>query len=100
MFIQQIHRLHGMPGTIVSDRDSRFTTPFWRSFMKALGTSVQTSTAIHAQSDRQSEQTNRTMQTMLRAFVSSRQDDWPKYLSPVEFAYNDGTLVREQHHST
>jgi hypothetical protein len=77
MFIQHIHRLHGMPRTIVSDRDIRFTAPFWRSFMQALGTAVHMSTAFHPQSDGQSERTNRTIETMLRAFVSSRRTIGP-----------------------
>lgn len=89
LFIKEVHRLHGVPKSIVSDRDSRFTSGFWRGLMKALGTEVRMSTAFHPQTDGQSERTNRTMQTLLRAYVSSQQGDWVRYLPLMEYAYND-----------
>jgi hypothetical protein len=89
LFVKEVHRLHGIPNGIVSDRDPRFTNPFWRELMKELGTSLHLTTAFHPEADGQSERTNRTMQTMLRAFVSAHQKDWARYLPLVEFAYND-----------
>jgi hypothetical protein len=75
-----------MPTSIVSDRDPRFTSNFWRAFVKLLGTELAMSTAYHPQSDGQTERMNRTMEDMLRGFVGPRQGDWCRYLSMVEFA--------------
>jgi len=57
IYIQEIIRLHGIPLLIVSNRDSMFTSRFWRAFQKVLGTELQMSTAYHPQTDGQSEQT-------------------------------------------
>ena len=55
VYIREIVRLHGVPISIVSDRDPRFTTDFWKSFQKAMGTWLTMSTAFHPQTDGQSE---------------------------------------------
>ena len=68
-YIDEIVRLHGVPSSIVSDRDPRFTSHFWQAFQKALGTRVNMSTAYHPQTDGQSERTIRTLEDMLRACV-------------------------------
>ena len=57
LYIQEVLRLHGVPVSIVSDRDSRFTMHFWKSFQKAMGTQLTMSTAFHPQTDGQSERT-------------------------------------------
>jgi hypothetical protein len=88
-FMREVHRLHGVPRAIISDRDKLFTSALWKDFMRELQTSLHLTTAFHPEADGQSERTNRTMTTMLRAFVSSHQKDWLKYLPLVEFAYND-----------
>ena len=62
-------RLHGVPVSIVSDRDPRFTSRFWLSLQTALGTRLHFSTAFHPQTDGQSERTIRTLEDMLRACV-------------------------------
>ena len=87
-FLREVHRLHGVPRAIISDRDKLFTSALWKDFMRALQTSLHLTTAFHPEADGQSERTNRTMTTMLRAFVSSHQKGWHKYLPLVEFAYN------------
>ena len=51
LYIQELIRLHGMPVSIVLDRDPRFTTHFWKSFQKAMGTQLTMSTAFHPQTD-------------------------------------------------
>ncbi|MGV8000504.1 hypothetical protein PJP08_29305, partial [Mycobacterium kansasii] len=61
MFIDEIVRLHGVPVSIVSDRDSRFTSQFWRSFQRAMGTDLQLSTAYHPQNDGQTERVNQIL---------------------------------------
>ena len=57
LYIREIVRLHGVPVFIVSDRDPRFTTHFWKSFQKAMGTRLTMSTSFHPQMDGQSERT-------------------------------------------
>ena len=89
LFVDRVFVRFGMPTSIVSDRDPRFTSHFWKAFVKLLGTEIAMSTAYHPQTDGQTERMNRTMEDMLRGFVGPRQDDWCKYLSMVEFAYNN-----------
>ena len=69
LYIREIVRLHGVPISIVSDRDPRFTTHFWKSFQKAMGTRLTMSTAFHPQTDGQSERTIQVLEDMLRACV-------------------------------
>ncbi|KAJ8753354.1 hypothetical protein K2173_019753 [Erythroxylum novogranatense] len=68
-YIDEIVRLHGVPDSIVSDRDPRFTSRFWGSLQEALGTKLNFSTTFHPQTDGQSERTIRTLEWMLRACV-------------------------------
>ncbi len=77
-----------MPITFYN-RDPRITSHFWKAFVKLLGTEIAMSTAYHPQTDGQTERMNRTMEDMLRGLVGPRHDDWCKYLSMVEFAYNN-----------
>ena len=88
LFLDNIFRLHGLPKTIICDRDSRFTSHFWKALFDLLGTKIATSTAFHPQTDGQTERTNRTLEQILRIYVSYKQNDWDKYLSTAEFAYN------------
>ena len=89
IYVKEIVRLHGVPLSIVSDRDARFTSSFWKSLHKALGTRLAFSTAFHPQTDGQSERTIQTLEDMLRACVLDFQKGWNTYLSLVEFAYNN-----------
>ena len=82
-------RLYGVPISIVSDRDPRFTTHFWRSFLKAMGTQMTMSTTFHLQIDGQSERTIQVLEDMLRACVLYHKGCWEEYLPLVEFAYNN-----------
>ena len=88
-YISEIVRLHGVPVSIVSDRDTKFTSEFWRAFQKALGTKVHMSTAYHPRTDGQSERTIQTLEDMLRACVLDWKGSWVKYLPLAEFAYNN-----------
>ena len=87
LYIQEIVRLHGVPVSIVSDRDSRFTAHFWKSFQKAMGTRLTMSTAFHPQTDGQSERTIQVLEDMLRACVLDQKGSWEEHLPLVEFAY-------------
>lgn len=69
MYIEQIVRLHGVPASIVSDRDTRFVSQFWKSLHKVLGTKLNFSTSFHPQTDGQSERTIQILEDMLRACV-------------------------------
>ena len=79
---------HGMPKTMVSDRDPRITAKFWRELQRLLGTEVQLTTARHAQTDGQSEREIQTIITALRSYVNAMGDDWGGYLPALELALN------------
>ena len=88
LYVDEVVKFHGMPVSIVSDRDPRFTSRFWLKLQKALGTSLHFSTVFHPQTDGQSERTIQTLEDMLRAYILDFKDGWVKYLSLAEFAYN------------
>ena len=89
IYVREIVRLHGVPKTIVSDRDAKFGSMFWKSLQDALGTKLQFSTAFHPQTDGQSERTIQTLEDMLRSCVLSWKGSWEDQLELVEFAYNN-----------
>lgn len=89
IFMREVVRLHGVPESILSDRDPRFTANFWRAFWQQLGTTLTMSTAYHPQTDGQTERANRTLEEVLRAYVNFKQDDWDERLSAVELAVNN-----------
>nr|GEZ44387.1 putative reverse transcriptase domain-containing protein [Tanacetum cinerariifolium] len=69
LYLKEIVCKHGVPVSIISDRDPIFTSRFWRSLQKSLGMNLDMSTAYHPQTDRQSERTIQTLEDMLRACV-------------------------------
>lgn len=89
LYIKEIIRLHGVPVSIVSDHDSRFTSAFWKSLQKALGTDLRLSTAFLPQTDGQSKRTIQTLEDMLRACALDFKGNWERHLPLVEFAYNN-----------
>jgi hypothetical protein len=89
LYIKEIVRLHGIPVSIVSDRDPRFTSRFWRSLQEALGTKLTFSTAFHPQTDGQTERTIQTLEDMLRLCVLEFKRSWIQYIPLIEFAYNN-----------
>jgi len=89
IYIKEIVKLHGVPSSIVSDRDPRFTSRFWGALHEALGTQLRFSTAYHPQTDGQSERTIQTLEDMLRACVLELHGNWDQYLPLVEFACNN-----------
>jgi hypothetical protein len=91
LFFREIIRLHGIPNTIVSDRDAKFLSHFWRSLWNKLGTKLLFSTTCHPQTDGQTEVVNRTLSTMLRAVLDKNLKRWEDCLPHVEFAYNHAT---------
>ncbi|KAF5798016.1 putative nucleotidyltransferase, Ribonuclease H [Helianthus annuus] len=89
LYVNKIVSLHGIPLSIVSDRDSRFTSHFWSSFQRAMGTRLNLSTAYHPQTDGPSERTIQTMEDMLRACVIDFGGNWDEHLPLIEFSYNN-----------
>ena len=81
--------LHGIPTSIVSDWDPRFTSRFWVSLQEALGTKLRLSSAYYPQTDGQTERRIQTLEDLLRACVLDHQGDWEKCLPWVEFSYNN-----------
>ena len=89
LFVREVVRHHGVPESILSDRDPRFTAHFWRSLWAQLGTKLTMSTAYHPQTDGQTERANRTLEEGLRHYVNLRQTDWDDHLDAQEIAVNN-----------
>ncbi|GKB55015.1 reverse transcriptase domain-containing protein [Tanacetum coccineum] len=89
IYIDEIVARHGVPVSIISDRDGRFTSRCWQTVQKALGTRLDMSTAYHPQTDGQSERTIQTLEDMLRACVIDFGGSWDVYLPLAEFSYNN-----------
>ncbi|KAK1423842.1 hypothetical protein QVD17_19151 [Tagetes erecta] len=89
LYMDEIVTRHGVPISIISDRDSRFTSRAWQTFQKALGSRLDLSTAYHPQTDGQSERTIQTLEDMLRACVLDFGGSWDSHLPLVEFSYNN-----------
>ncbi|GJY62231.1 putative reverse transcriptase domain-containing protein [Tanacetum coccineum] len=88
-YLKEVVSKHGVPVSIISDRDGKFTSHFWKSLHKALGTRLDVSTAYHPETDGQSERTIQTLEDMLRACVLDFGKGWDKHLPLVEFSYNN-----------
>ncbi|GJY34567.1 putative reverse transcriptase domain-containing protein [Tanacetum coccineum] len=89
MYLKEVVMRHGIPISIICDRDPRFALNFWRSLQKALGINFYMSAAYHPQTDRQSERTIQTLEDVLRACVIDFGNDWVKHFPLVEFSYNN-----------
>lgn len=88
LFIKEIVRLHGLPDDIVSDRDPRFISKFWKEVHRVLGTRLLMSTSFHPQTDGATERANRSVNQILRALIKPDQSDWVQQTPMVEFAIN------------
>ena len=85
LFYREIIRLHGVPNTIVSDRDAKFLSHFWRTLWAKLGAKLLFFTTCHRQTDGQTEVVNRTLSTMLRAILKKNIKMWEECLPYIEF---------------
>ncbi len=88
VFFDRVVRQRSLPRVIVSDRDPRFTSIFWRALWQQLGTNLHMSTAFHPETDGQTERQNRTLEETLRSYVNYKQDDWDAHLAAAELAHN------------
>ncbi|KAD2805464.1 hypothetical protein E3N88_38841 [Mikania micrantha] len=89
LYINEIVVRHSVPLSIISDRDSRFTSRFWQSLQKSLGTQLNSSTTDHPQTDGKSERTIQTLEDMLRTCVLDFGGNWDSHLPLIEFSYNN-----------
>ena len=89
VFKDRIIRYHGIPESIISDRDKLFTSNYWTTLLAAIGTKKKLSTAYHPQTDGQTERVNQTMETYLRIYCNQQQDNWVSLLPMAQIAYNN-----------
>ncbi|KAM0018968.1 putative nucleotidyltransferase, Ribonuclease H [Helianthus debilis subsp. tardiflorus] len=89
IYLKEVVSRHGVPTSIISDRDARFTSELWQAMHKSFGSRLDMSTAYHPQTDGQSERTIQTLEDMLRACVIDFGNSWEKHLPLVEFSYNN-----------
>ncbi|GJZ61854.1 putative reverse transcriptase domain-containing protein, partial [Tanacetum coccineum] len=89
MYLKEVVMRHGIPLSIICDRDPRFASNFWRSLQNALGTSLDMSTVYHPQTNEQSERTIQTLKDMLRAYIIDFGKGWVNHLLLVEFSDNN-----------
>ena len=88
LFMQFVFKLHGLPSTIVSDKDLVFTSKFWSELMKLQGISLVVSSSYHPQTDGQTEVMNKSLEYYLRAFTADRPQAWVDWLPLAEFWFN------------
>lgn len=94
IFLANVFKLHGMPKTIVSDRDPIFTSSFWQELFHLQGISLAFSSAYHPQSDGQTEALNKCLETFLRCYAGTKPKEWSVWLPMAEWWYNTN------HHSS
>jgi hypothetical protein len=90
IFMKEIFRLHGIPKMVISDRDVKFTSSFWKELFAGINTNLNFSMSYHPQMDGHTERTNQTIEYMIHMYVIKKPREWEGYLHLVEFSYNNG----------
>ena len=90
-FIKHVVKTHGLPRSVICDRDTKFLSLFWQTVMQLLGFSARTTSCSHPQAKWQAERTNQRLQQYLRVFVK-HSPDWPAGLATAEMAINNTPL--------
>ena len=88
LILKEVVRLHGIPESIVSDRDTKFTSIFWKELHRLVGSKLLMSTVFHLQTDGATERANRSIAQILCTVVSNDQREWSDKCPMVEFAIN------------
>ncbi|GJW94757.1 putative reverse transcriptase domain-containing protein [Tanacetum coccineum] len=88
-YLKEVVSRHGVPVSIISDRDGRFVSQFWKSLQETFVTQLDISTAYHPETDGQNERTIQTLEDMLRACVIDFKKGWDRHLPLIEFSYNN-----------
>jgi hypothetical protein len=88
LFLVNVYRLHGLPTSIVSDRDRVFSSQFWQELFRLAGVALNMSLAYHPQIDDQTERVNQCLETFLRCFVSACPAKWLEWIYLAEYWYN------------
>lgn len=89
LFFKEVMRLHGLPRSIGSNRDTIFVGHFWRTLWNKMGTNLGFSSSYHPETDGKTEVTNRSLGNILRILVIDHPKQWHQAFPQVEFAYND-----------
>jgi hypothetical protein len=90
IYMREVACFHGIPKTIVSERDPNFTSKLWKELFKGFGTNLNFNTTYHPESDGKTKRVNQVIENMLRMYVMGKPYKWEDYLHLVEFAYNNG----------
>lgn len=86
--LHNVYRLHGLPTSIVSDRDRVFTSRFWQELFRLTGVTLKMSSTYHPQTDGQTERVNQCVETFLHCFVSASPAKWVDWIYLAEYCYN------------
>jgi transposase InsO family protein len=90
IYMKEVVRIHGVPNSIISDREPNFTSNFWKGLFKGFGMNLNPSTSYHPESNGKIERTSRIIEDMLRMYVMDQPSKWEDYIHSVEFSYNNG----------
>ena len=97
IYLDHVFKLHGMPHSIVSDRDPVFLSQFWQALFSVQGVNLCLSSSYHPQTDGQTEVVNRCLETYLRCMCSHSPMDWCRWLPLAKWWYNTTFHTSTQH---